>query len=284
MLDMPELPEVQTVVDEMHSRVTGDTIVAAVLSRADYVRTPTPDFAERIQRRRILSVSREGKRIWLDLSAPGGRTRKAGSDARCRLHLGMSGRITFEAADAPLAPHTHLRLRFRRLAAELRFSDARRFGGIWFYNGSDGDAMRAARLGADALTLSAGTLQELCRRKRPIKSLLMDQSLIGGLGNIYCDEALFSARLHPLRRACELSDADIRRLAGSIRDVLRRALRHGGSTLRDYVRADGRAGEFQRLHRVYGREGHACARCRRQIERIVIAGRSTHFCPQCQNG
>jgi formamidopyrimidine-DNA glycosylase len=297
---MPELPEVQTVVDEMHRRIAGDTIVEALLTRPDYVRTATPNIADLLRGRRVLSVSREGKRIWLDLSAPGARPRDTAVDARCRMHLGMSGRITFEPVAADVEPHTHLRLRFRRLKKELRFRDPRRFGGIWFYNGSaeagagasgsdtqttaigSSSGTHASPLGVDALAVSAGELRELCRRRRPIKSLLLDQSLISGLGNIYCDEALFDARIHPLRPAGDLDADAIRRLARGIRAVLRRAIHHGGSTLRDYVRADGRAGEFQSLHCVYDRKGEPCTRCRRTIERIVLSARSTHFCPRCQ--
>lgn len=280
---MPELPEVQTVVDEMQRRMRGDRVVGCMLARPDYVRTPTPDLAAALVGRRILDVTRQGKRIWLSLSAVDAAARDATIAARCRFHLGMSGRITFERVDAPIEPHTHLRLRLRRHERELRFCDARRFGGIWFYNGEASvEADSETPLGPDAMTISTDALASLCQRRRPIKSLLMDQHLISGLGNIYCDEALFEARIHPLRPAERLQPGEIHRLARGIRAVLRRALAHGGSTLRDYVRTDGREGEFQRLHRVYDREGRPCPRCRRPIGRMILGGRSSHFCPGCQ--
>lgn len=164
----------------------------------------------------------------------------------------------------------------------LRFSDPRRFGGVWWI--APGQAADDG-MGPEPLTLRpAALLRRLSRTARPIKSALLDQSLIAGLGNIYVDESLFLARIHPLNPSNGLSAAEVGRLSRSIKVTLRKAIAHRGSTLRDYRDADGNAGGFQSLHRVYDRADQPCRRCRTPIRRIVLGGRSTHFCPRCQPG
>ncbi|MBC8106901.1 MAG: DNA-formamidopyrimidine glycosylase, partial [Anaerolineae bacterium] len=164
---------------------------------------------------------------------------------------------------------------------QIRFRDPRRFGGI-FWIGNE-PAPKFDDLGPEPLTVRVDALRaRLTRTRRAIKNALLDQNFIAGLGNIYVDESLFEARIHPLTPANELSDAQARRLSRAIKLTLRRALRHRGSTLRDYVDANGESGAFQKLHRVYGRTNQKCRACKSPIERIVLGGRSTHFCPKCQ--
>jgi formamidopyrimidine-DNA glycosylase len=162
---------------------------------------------------------------------------------------------------------------------QLRFTDPRRFGGIWWLGLSDCDT----GMGPEPLTITSKQFAALlARTTRPIKNALLDQSLVAGLGNIYVDESLFTAGIHPLTPGNKLTPEQILRLTRAIKSVLRKAINHRGSTLRDYRDADGLEGGFQKLHRVYAREAQPCRRCKTKIERIVLGGRSTHFCPNCQ--
>jgi formamidopyrimidine-DNA glycosylase len=161
----------------------------------------------------------------------------------------------------------------------LRFTDPRRFGGIWWL----GSEAREEDMGPEPLATRPAQLAErLKKTSRAIKNALLDQTVIAGLGNIYVDESLFAAGIYPLTPANTLTREQVTRLNRAIKTILRRALRHRGSTLRDYRDAVGDAGGFQSLHRVYSREGEPCPACKRPIERIVLGGRSTHFCAKCQ--
>ena len=179
----------------------------------------------------------------------------------------------------PTLAHTHLTLDLDESNTQLRFCDPRRFGGVFWLGKSD----FAEGMGPEPLSIRPRQLaQLLSRTTRAIKNALLDQSVVAGLGNIYVDESLFAATIHPLIPADQLSLEQITRLNRAIKSTLRRALRHRGSTLRDYRDADGLPGGFQKLHRVYAREGKPCRACKTAIERIVLGGRSTHFCPVCQ--
>lgn len=274
---MPELPEVETIVLALRAGLGRARVADVVLHRADIVRNDTRDLAGCLVGRRIVAIEREGKRIKLVLSP----------DGLCVIHLGMSGRLTLERPRAALLSHTHVQIRFVNRARELRFRDPRRFGGVWFFDGDpsgdlSGERAGLSSLGPDALTIRGPVLRGICRRGRGIKALLLDQTVVAGLGNIYTDEALFDARIHPLRRASALEGRQVGLLAGSIRKILRRSIDSGGATLRDYRQADGSEGTFQRICRVYGREGEACRRCGTPVLRIQVAGRSTHLCEVCQ--
>jgi formamidopyrimidine-DNA glycosylase len=266
---MPELPEVQTVVTTLAPRVLRRRIVRVVHLRGDMVTAPPGlDFARQLTGRTITALDRRGKRIIFSID----------DGNAFFIHLGMTGRLSVEPADTPLAPHTHLILDLGN-RQQLRFRDPRRFGEIrWL--GCDGCE---ANMGPEPLAMRTAQLAgKLLRTTRAIKNALMDQRVVAGLGNIYVDESLFDARIHPLARADKLTGEQVAALARSIKRVLRRAIRHRGSTLRDYVDADGVKGAFQKLHRVYDRGGEPCRTCRTAIERIVLGGRSTCFCPRCQ--
>jgi len=271
---MPELPEVQTVVTTLAPRVLRRRIVRVVHLRGDMVTAPPEfDLARQLAGRRITGLARRGKRIVFSID----------DDNAFFIHLGMTGRLSVEPTDAPLANHTHLILDLGKDAGrapeQLRFRDPRRFGEIrWL--GCDGCDQN---MGPEPLAMRTAQLAEkLSRTTRAIKNALMDQRVVAGLGNIYVDESLFDARIHPLARADKLSSEQVAALTKSIKRVLNRAIHHRGSTLRDYVDANGKAGAFQRLHRAYDREGKPCPRCKTPIERIIVGGRSTHFCPSCQ--
>jgi formamidopyrimidine-DNA glycosylase len=180
---------------------------------------------------------------------------------------------------APLLPHTHVVLTLDD-GRQVRFRDARRFGGVWWLGD---DPAHDVGLGPEPLGLPAAALgRQLGRTTRAVKTALLDQSVVAGLGNIYVDESLHAAGIHPQTPAGTLSAGQVATLNRCVQRVLRRAIRHRGSTLRDYRDANGDAGGFQRLHAVYDRAGEPCRQCRTAVERIVLGGRSTHFCPQCQ--
>ena len=264
---MPELPEVETVVATLRPKVLGRPIVAVVSVRQDILTPPDVDLPARLSGRTFRAVERRGKRIVCTLD----------DGNRFYIHLGMTGQVSVVAADAPLPPHTHLELDLGK--TRLRFRDPRRFGGLWWLGAAAADE----EMGPEPLGLRpAALLRRLGRTTRAVKNALLDQRVVAGLGNIYVDEALHAAGIHPLTPADRLSASDVGRLSRSIKATLRRAIRHRGSTLRDYLDADGAAVGFQRLHRVYDRAGHPCPRCRTPIERIVLGARSTHFCPRCQ--
>jgi formamidopyrimidine-DNA glycosylase len=189
----------------------------------------------------------------------------------------MSGQLTVERPGAAVRNHTHLILHTD--AGEVRFRDPRRFGGIWWLGKSFSDDA----LGPEPLTISPKQLaKQLATTTRAIKVALLDQKLVAGLGNIYVDESLFTAGIHPLTPANKLSPLQVARLNRVIKSTLRRAIRLRGSTLRDYRDADGSIGDYQHRHQVYDRAQQPCRKCKRPISRIVLGGRSTHFCARCQ--
>jgi formamidopyrimidine-DNA glycosylase len=264
---MPELPEVQTIVNTLRPRILGRRIESVNLLRPDMLMPAGFDLANHLSHRKIADVSRRGKRIVFTLD----------SQNCFYIHLGMTGRLTVEPTQAELLKHTHLVLQFHNFHIRLR--DPRRFGGIFWLGKQSPDE----GIGPEPLTIQPVQLAaRLARISRAIKNALLDQRLIAGLGNIYVDESLFAAGVHPLRAANKLSNEEIRRLTRAIKLTLRQAIRHRGSTLRDYVDAEGGAGAFQKLHRVYDRAGEPCQVCQSSIKRIVLASRSTCFCPQCQ--
>src|SRR5437016_1300770 len=245
---MPELPEVHTVVATLAPKVVGRRIREVVHVRGDMVTPEHFDLAAAISGRRIERLERRGKRIVFHLS--GGE--------RFFIHLGMTGRLMVEPCDAPILPHTHLIVDVGK-RQQLRFRDPRRFGEIRWLDREGGDE----KMGPEPLAMRAAQLaSRLSATTRAIKNALMDQNVVAGLGNIYVDESLFGAGIHPLAPANKLTHDQIARLTKSIKSTLRRAIRHRGSTLRDYVDANGAAGRFKRLHRVYDREGERCQTCK----------------------
>lgn len=276
---MPELPEVQTVVTTLRPKVIGATIAAVRLHRTDIVTPQETDLPPLLQGRTITSVDRRAKRIVFTLD----------DGNRFYIHLGMSGQLTAERAGDEVRKHTHLVMTLEKRGTtsgkreaegiELRFRDPRRFGGVFWLGTGRADE----GLGPEPLTLRPERLVTLLAgTRRPIKAALLDQTLIAGLGNIYADECLFLAGVHPLTPADRLTAAQVGRLNRAIKRTLGRAIRARGSTLRDFVDADNAPGGYRSQHKVYDREGEQCGRCRATIVRIVLTGRSTCFCPQCQ--
>ena len=264
---MPELPEVQQVVTTLSPLATGVTILAVPHVRMDMVSPAGFDLATAITGRIIRRVSRRGKRIvfWLD------------DGNRFYVHLGMTGQFTAETPGAETKNHTHLVVDLGT-GKQLRLVDPRRFGAIVWLG-----AARDTGIGPEPLTLRPDDFaKRLSKTTRAIKAALLDQNLVAGLGNIYVDEALHLAGVHPLTPANTIDRDTAGRLNRAIKRVLRTAIKAGGSSIRDYVDALGNRGGFQKQHRVYDREGKPCAKCKTAIVRIVVGGRSTHFCPDCQ--
>ncbi len=277
---MPELPEVETVARGVNKHVRGDRIVQAWFGkRPQTFKNPASRQAKGLAGRTILAVHRTGKHIVFELSAEAS---AAAADAQWIVHLGMTGRLLIATPDAPVAPHTHARLDLAS-GNELRFVDPRRFGRLEFRNlRSGGDAAFEAP-GAEPLTIGAGAFAELFRnRHMPIKAALLNQTLLAGVGNIYADESLFQAGVRPRRRTNRLTAAELERLRLALRQILTHAIRLGGSSVSDYVDAEGERGFFQLEHCVYQRTGEPCRHCQTPIQRIELAGRGTHFCPICQ--
>ena len=270
---MPELPEVETIARGLSRQVTGDVIESVwVGSKPEPLKSPAREIARTLEGARIADVRRAGKHIVFDLERRGGKARD-----QWIVHLGMTGRMLVCGAEAEIPKHTHA-IATLRSARELRFVDPRRFGRLQVVRDQ-----RFETSGREPLDVGFEIFAKLFRgRKTPIKSALLNQKLLAGIGNIYADESLFRARVRPRRRAASLTRDDLRRLYDSVQQVLNEAIAAGGSSVSDYVNADGEAGFFQFAHRVYGREGDLCVSCGAPIKRIVIAGRSSHYCPKCQ--
>jgi formamidopyrimidine-DNA glycosylase len=290
---MPELPEVETIARGLAKRVSGDVIESVWLgSKPEPLKSPAAEIVSALESRRIAGVRRVGKHIVFDLENAGaGVLARAGGKvtsaraakskptsspkAQWIVHLGMTGRMLVSEPGAEVDKHTHA---VARLASgrELRFVDPRRFGRL-----SVAREFRAA--GSEPLDVQPERFVSLFRgRKTPIKSALLNQKLLSGVGNIYADEALFRAGIRPRRRAASLSKEELRRLYLALQEVLKEAIALGGSSVSDYVDADGEEGFFQLQHRVYGREQEPCLKCKTPIKRVVIGGRSSHYCPRCQ--
>ena len=284
---MPELPEVETVVRDLRPQLSGRRVIEvrltaspAVLRRV--VRYPRPHaFASRLEGRKLESVERRGKYIVMPLDT------KAPERAQERLvvHLGMTGHLRMWEPEEPAPKHTHLRL-LLDAGAELRYDDARQFGRLLL--GTEAELILAGvfpRLGPEPLAedFSAAEFESLIRRRRrPLKSALLDQSFLAGVGNIYADEACFRAGVRPQRMTSRLLVRERRALYESIRDVLVASIAARGSSVINYVDGFGQRGENQERLLVYGRAGEPCFRCETPLRAIRLAGRTTVYCPRCQ--
>jgi formamidopyrimidine-DNA glycosylase len=274
---MPELPEVETVANGVHARIFGQTIRSVWTSnKPQTFKSPPDEIIEVLTGSRIERVHRVGKTIVVDLSRKDlSRKKKL---AQFLVHLGMTGRLLVSTLDTPIPPHTHAILTLSS-GKELRFIDPRRFGRLSVV----APDTRYEGPGAEPLTIPLEDFIALFRnRKTAIKAALLNQSLLHGVGNIYADEALFHAGIRPSRHAGRLTRAELSRLRDALIKVLTEAIQLGGSSVSDYVDADGVAGFFQLRHHVYSRTGQPCRVCGTPIKRIVIGGRSTHYCPTCQ--
>ena len=284
----------ETIARGLDKRVAGDTVESVWIgSRKQPLKSPAGVIAATLDGKRILRVHRAGKHIVFDLEGASrasqtpaqkdkrygrGQTRQTASlqTAQWIVHLGMTGRMVVSEPAAEIAKHTHL---IAKLASgrELRFVDPRMFGKLSVHTGGFDPG------GVEPLEVSEERFIALFRgRKTPIKSALLNQKLLRGVGNIYADESLFRAGIRPRRRAAAITREQLGKLHRAVREVLREAIALGGSSISDYVDADGEEGFFQLQHRVYGREGEPCLVCGIAIRRVVLTGRSSHYCSKCQ--
>jgi formamidopyrimidine-DNA glycosylase len=285
---MPELPEVEVVRRRIEPLWVGRRVAKVITTRPSYFfLTPPATLRRRLVGRTFESLERRGKYLVSTLD----------DDSRFLLHLGMTGQIFAAGVENarlrrryPASPddgrepdeHTHVQIQFGDALPAVFFRDVRKFGKVqWLSAGEESE--RLVKLGVDALEAS-GTDFFLAsrRRKVPVKSLLLDQSVITGAGNIYADEALFRAGVRPTKRAARLTKRECDAVVDALGDILQRSIELGGSTISDYVAPDGSDGEFQNECRVYGRGGEACVECGATIRRIVLSQRSTHYCGRCQ--
>jgi formamidopyrimidine-DNA glycosylase len=282
---MPELPEVETVVRGLRKVLLGRLVIEVRLGKTDFIDDPAAVERE-LPGKRITAVRRFGKFILLDLASGANGSAVAntqpGTEAQTLLvHLGMTGQLRVFPAEMPVDPHTHVFLTLDD-GRELRYTDIRRFGRMGVVT-ADHSQNGLGELGVDPLEASEEELSEALRGHRArIKALLLDQSALRGLGNIYADESLWRAKIHPLRLASRLTEKELRALYRAVQHVLKEAIRLKGSSISNYVDAEGRPGAFQQRHRAYQRDGKKCSRCGTIIQRIIVSGRSTHFCPHCQ--
>ncbi|MFO7180102.1 MAG: bifunctional DNA-formamidopyrimidine glycosylase/DNA-(apurinic or apyrimidinic site) lyase [Pseudomonadota bacterium] len=290
---MPELPEVEVTRRQIERVLVGRTVADVRTTAPSYFfLTPPRELRARLLGRRVTRLERHGKYLIGHLD----------DGSRLLLHLGMTGQLVAAPAE-PTRPaparragprserravafvgdqHTHLVLSFREPGPRLCFRDVRKFGKVaWIPKGAVSE--RLDKLGPDALRVTGKELFDATRsRSVPIKTVLLDQSVLAGVGNIYADEALFVAKIRSTRPANALSQRESDALVAALRKVLRRSIATGGSTISDFVRPDGSDGGYQDHHLVYGRAGEPCPRCGTPIRRVVLGGRSTHYCPHCQ--
>jgi formamidopyrimidine-DNA glycosylase len=289
---MPELPEVEITRQKLAPRLVGRTIAGVRTTAQSYFFLTRPkELVQKLVGKRITTLERRGKYLLLGLD----------DDSRVLLHLGMTGQLFLagsqsvrllserrkrdaHGASLSFEPdlHTHLQFEFTDGAPGLYFRDVRKFGKVrWIAPGQSDE--RLEKLGLDALEVDGAYLfAHTRRRKAAIKSVLLDQSVLAGVGNIYADEALFLSGVRPGRSAARLTKDECTALAANIRRVLLRSIETGGSSISDFINPDGSDGQFQTERRVYARTGEGCSVCGKAIKRIVIGARSSHYCPTCQ--
>jgi formamidopyrimidine-DNA glycosylase len=281
---MPELPEVETVARGLRQAVLGRRILSVTLGKTDFIDDPVA-LEQHLPGRRIEAVERYGKFMLLRLSAEAGANgnggKDAGNPASLLVHLGMTGQMAPSPAEKPPEKHTHVCMLLDD-GRELRYTDARRFGRIAYLREAP-LAEELTRFGADPLEVSKDEfLKRIRGRRARVKALLLDQGVLRGVGNIYADESLWRAKVHPAQLGAKLSGKQAQTLWRALQEILRKAIAMRGSSISDFLDAQGQPGEYQRQHRAYGREGKGCHRCKTTIRRGIVAGRSSYFCPQCQ--
>jgi formamidopyrimidine-DNA glycosylase len=276
---MPELPEVETVANGVDARVRGQRIERVWTSgKPQTFKSSEAEIAEILTGARIERVRRVGKTIVMDVA------RKDKTSAQFLVHLGMTGRLLVSQAEVPLPPHTHAVLSLsgapgEKVGREVRFVDPRRFGRLSVVTEAGG----YTGPGAEPTTISVEEFSKLFKgRKLAIKAALLNQSILHGVGNIYADESLFRAGIRPRKQAGRLTKTELARLHKALQQVLAHAIQLGGSSVSDYVDADGVRGFFQLEHKVYSRAGEDCLDCGTGLKKIVVGGRTTVYCPTCQ--
>ena len=273
---MPELPEVETVARGLREVLPGRRVLSVRLSKTDFIDDPAA-LEQDLPGATFARIRRLGKYLLLDLEP----RKTSAEQSSLLIHLGMTGKISVCPPETPVELHTHVFLALDD-GRELRYNDVRRFGRMALLaNGAHEQVLGG--LGVEPLEVSEAEFRtRIQARKSRIKAVLLNQSVLRGIGNIYADESLWRAKIHPEKIGARLADDELRRLHRAVQHILREAIRLRGSSISDYVDLDGGRGEFQQKHRAYQHDGKKCFRCGTIIRRIIVAGRSTHFCPRCQ--
>jgi formamidopyrimidine-DNA glycosylase len=292
---MPELPEVETIVRELRPQIMGRIITGLILREKalnHVLKTDPERFYQGLMNQSIVTILRKGKYIIMPLS----------NNNVLVIHLGMTGKLwVHEAPDVDFVDqltgdeyvdkHTHVLLELidpseEAEDLELHFNDVRLFGNIWLAEDVQDieniDVPGLKGLGPDALGMALKAFSKIMKSKRPVKAILLDQTKIAGVGNIYADEACFCAGVHPATRGMDLKEEQLDKLWFAVKTVLKQGIKYRGSSTSDYTTTDGSEGSYQHYHRVYQKTGQKCSECSTLIERTKLAGRSTHFCPTCQ--
>lgn len=277
---MPELPEVETVRRSLEPKLLGKEIAEIQVRRRAQVRFPDPEtFVLELTGSRFGPIERRGKYLLLSLTTAGG------SPQKLVVHLRMTGQLLYDETPGPLGKHDHLSFELVG-GSRLRYNDVRTFGGFYLVGpAGEGTPAGLASLGPEPLTdafEASYLLDKAAGRQVPLKAFLLDQQVVAGLGNIYVDEVLHAAGLLPTRPASSLTPAEAEQVVAETKRILALAIAERGTSMRDYVDAAGQPGGFAALLQVYGRAGEPCGGCGQPLERIRLAGRSTHYCPQCQ--
>jgi formamidopyrimidine-DNA glycosylase len=277
---MPELPEVETVARGLQKSIAGRRIVSVSLGKTDFIDDPAA-MEKELPGRNITAVERYGKFLLLRLGGTPAETLAPNTESALLVHLGMTGVLMPQPVNEPARKHTHVVMLLDD-GRELRYVDPRRFGRLAYLSG-EVLSKELQRFGADPLEtgLDEFTKRIHARRAR-IKALLLDQSVVRGVGNIYADESLWKAKIHPAQLGSQLTKGSLGNLYRALQGVLRKAIALRGSSISDFLDAEGLPGEYQRHHRVYGREGKRCPRCGGLVQRAIVAGRSSYHCPKCQ--
>lgn len=271
---MPELPEVETIVRKLREKLIGLQIGELKIFLKKCIQGSCVSFKKNLAGRKISTIERRGKYITIHLD----------NDQVIVIHLRMTGSLRFLPSNAPLDKHTHLLITFQSSAWQLRFVDQRQFGRLCLVKKEkNGDLHILEKLGPEPLQVNRRKFRQMINGKRRIiKSLLLDQTFIAGIGNIYADEVLYRTGIHPRQGPEFLPPQKIEALLKNLQDLLRQAIQKRGTSVRTYVDAQGGPGGFQKYLMVYGREGEKCPKCKAIIIREKIAGRSTYYCPCCQ--
>ena len=273
---MPELPEVETVARGLREVLPGRRVLSVRLGKTDFIDDPAA-LEQDLPGGTFARIRRLGKYLVLDLEP----RKTPAEESSLLIHLGMTGKISVCPPETPVELHTHVFLALDD-GRELRYNDVRRFGRMALLANGAHERILGG-LGLEPLEISEAEFRtQIQARKSRIKTVLLNQSVMRGIGNIYADESLWRAKIHPEKIGTQLKDDELRRLHRAVQHILREAIRLRGSSISDYVDLDGGRGEFQQKHRAYQHAGKKCFRCGTIIRRIIVAGRSSHFCPQCQ--
>ena len=270
---MPELPEVENIVADLRKKILTKKISKVHIRLNKIIKNKKAFFINKVKNSKIADIQRQGKFIVLYLS----------KKYYLVIHLKISGQLLYLPSNHPLDKYTHVIFEFKDSNNQLRYRDVRQFGYMKLINESELDNFLSSRIGPDYLNISYKEFSHRLNHKRKIiKSLLLDQKIFSGLGNIYVTESLYRAGIHPKTISSNIKRIKMKKLYDSIQAILRKAIQLGGSSISDYVRLDSSRGKYQQAHKVYQKEGERCKKCGAEISNVKINNRSSYFCPKCQ--